>query len=71
MLCFEFTPDDKSIFRDYADVTMEWSGCEDLDVEEHLDKFKIFLRALGFTEHTVKKLQVIENSQDCKESQEE
>lgn len=62
MLSYNFLPERD---RDqYPEVHMSWEDCEDLDIYEHVKKFKDFLRALTFTEATVDRIVVLDYAEN-------
>lgn len=60
MLHFSFIAEDG--YRDtHPDVEISWDGCEELTLDEHVEKFRTFLLALTFTEKQVESIQIVDN----------
>lgn len=61
MLSYSFVPErDRDI---YPEVEMSWMECEDLTIDEHVEKFKNFLRALSFSDPLVERIVVAERNE--------
>jgi len=59
MLLYKFIPEsDHDIV---PEVTLNFKEADDLDIYEHLENFKYFLKALSFTEDTIDKIQIVDN----------
>jgi hypothetical protein len=58
MLLYEFRPEsDKDIM---PTVTVNFEDADELDLYDHVENFKYFLKALSFPESLVDRVQVIE-----------
>lgn len=70
MLSYEFTPERGR--EDCPMVQITWDGGEDFDIYEHVEKFKIFLRAMSFTDSVIDKITVVEDNDKfcCEKSNE-
>lgn len=63
MLRFEFIPDEE--YRDtHPDVSICWKGCEEWILDEYVEKFQQFLRAISFTDKQAESVQIVKEC-DC------
>ena len=60
MLRIEFTPDGE--YREtHAEVSMLWDGLEEATLEEYVEKFCDFLRAITFTDKQVDQIKIFDS----------